>query len=220
MALVSAFAAAGWSVVAAGHSSLPDTPGPDVFPTRLDVTDADAVEALVAEVLHRRGRLDLLVNNAGVTRDGPLPRLDDDAWNRVLDVNLKGAFLCARAALGPMTRRGNGHILNIASFAGRSGARGQANYAAAKAGLIGLTLSLARETAASGIRVNAVLPGVLPTAMTRDLPAEVIAGFASANLLGRLNQPADVARAVVQFADLRDVSGQILQLDSRVSRWC
>ncbi len=220
-ALVEAFGGAGWRVAAAGHRTPPPafTGEPGVWCTQADVTDPGAVSGLVAGVLERWGRVDVLVCNAGVTADRLLLQMDDASWDRVLDVNLKGAFLCARAVLDPMVRQGGGHILNVASLAGRSGARGQANYAAAKAGLIGLTLALAREVGGQGIRVNAILPGVLATAMTAGLSPGALEAFTQANVLGRLGDPRDVARTVVAIAGARGVSGQVFQLDSRIARW-
>lgn len=217
--LVESFRADGWRVAAAGHTRRPVGEGEDFLASRVDVTDGVAVRAWVAEIVRRWGRIDLLVNNAGVVRDAPLARLGDADWNEVLGVNLKGPFLCAQAVLPSMMAQGTGRVLNVASFAGRAGARGQSNYSAAKAGLIGLTLSLARELGTAGIQVNAVLPGVLATAMTAAVDAKVMEAFAAANALGRINDTASVARAIVAIARMPDVSGQIFQLDSRVGRW-
>jgi 3-oxoacyl-[acyl-carrier protein] reductase len=218
-ALVTAFAAQGWRVFAGVHRTpLPDC-GERVQPVPLDVTQRESVAGAFQSVLEQAGRLDALVNNAGLAEDRLLPKLDDDAWQRVLDVNLRGAFLCAQAALRPMLRQRDGHILNVASFSARAGQAGQANYAAAKAGLIGLTQSLAREAGSRNVRVNAVLPGVLRTGMTAGLGEERLAEFAAANALGRLNDLDEVARFVVFLAGTRNVSGQVFQLDSRVARW-
>jgi 3-oxoacyl-[acyl-carrier protein] reductase len=119
-----------------------------------------------------------------------------------------------------MLKQRDGHILNLASFAARAGAAGQANYAAAKAALIGLTVSLAREMGARNVRVNAVLPGVLPTPMTAPLPPQQLAAFAAANALGRLNSVEEVARFIAFLAATHHISGQVFQLDSRIGRWC
>ena len=218
-ALVEAFRADGWRVAAAGNTRVPVGGGEDFLASRVDVTKGVAVRAWVAEIAGQWGRIDLLLNNAGVVRDAPLARLGDADWNEVLEVNLKGPFLCTQAVLPVMMRQRAGRVLNVASFAGRAGARGQSNYSAAKAGLIGLTLSLARELGAAGIQVNAVLPGVLATTMTATLSGDAMEAFAAANALGRINEPASVARAVVAIARMQDVSGQIFQLDSRVGRW-
>lgn len=159
------------------------------------------------------------MNNAGVTADQPAWQISDADWDRVIAVNLKGAFLCSREVLPVMLRQQDGHIINIASFSARQGTRGQANYAAAKAGLIGLTESLAREVGGDNVRVNAVLPGVMRTGMTARLTEVQLTELASANLLGRLNSIEEVAGFVAFLASLRNVSGQLFQLDSRISRW-
>jgi len=218
-ALVTAFAAAGWRVAAAWHHREPAAIPGGGLSLRLEVTDSGSVAAAVAQVQDRWGRIDALVNNAGVARDQLLVRMEDAVWDEVLAVNLRGAFLCARAALPGMVGRGEGVILNVASFAARGGGAGQGAYAAAKAGLIGLTLSLAREVGSLGIRVNAVLPGVLPTAMTSGLGPETLATYAAANALGRINEPVTVARQIVQVAEAREISGQVIALDSRIARW-
>jgi 3-oxoacyl-[acyl-carrier protein] reductase len=174
---------------------------------------------VVSNVEARWGRLDLLIHNAGVTADRLLARMSETDWDTVVDVHLKGAFFCCQAVLPAMVRRREGQILNISSFSGRSGAVGQANYAAAKAGLIGLTMSLAREVADFGIRVNAVLPGVLPTRMTATMTGAAREALVGANLLKRMNSLEEVASLVVAVACAQDVSGQIFQWDSRIGRW-
>jgi len=165
-ALVAEFAAKDWRVAAGFHGTAPPGENEQIFNAALDVTNTARITAAVDEVLSRWGRIDALVNNAGVTDDQPSWQMDETAWQRVLDVNLKGAFLCSQAVCRRMIRQRDGHIINISSFSGRAGQRGQANYAAAKAGLFGLTTSLAREVGSRNVRVNAVLPGVLPTKMT------------------------------------------------------
>ena len=218
-ALTAEFTAQGWCVAAAYHSLKSGAVSDSVWPVQLDVSDRDQAQAAVKQLLVRWGRVDALVNNAGVTADSSIPRMSNDNWDRVLNVNLKGAFLCSQAVLPAMLKQRDGHILNIASFAARSGPRGQANYAAAKAGLIGLTESLAREVGSRNIRVNAILPGVLPTPMTSKLTAAQLNELSAANALGRLNSLAEVARFVVFVARTQNISGQIFQLDSRVGRW-
>ena len=216
-ALAEAFDASGWQVVATSRE--PRETSSRILPIRLDVTRPDQVQEAIGAVLEKFGRLDLLVNNAGVTADAACGQLSDEDWQRVLDVNLRGAFLCCRAAARPMMRQRDGHIINISSFGARSGPRGQSNYAAAKAGLIGLTQSLARELGSRNVRVNAILPGVLPTNMTARLSPEHLAAFAQANALGRINEVGEVARFIVFLAGTQNISGQVFQLDSRVARW-
>ncbi len=218
-ALVQAFRGAGWRVAAAGHREAPLGEGDDLLGFTMNVTDRSQCERGVASILERWGQLDVLINNAGVTSDRLVMEMTDADWDRVIDVHLKGAFLCSRAALPAMVRQGDGQILNISSFAARSGGKGQVNYAAAKAGLIGLTLSLAREVAEHGVRVNAVLPGLLPTKLTRGLPEAARKGLVATNLLNRMNGLEEVATLVVGLAKTRDVSGQVLQWDSRIGPW-
>ena len=218
-AVVSELLAQGWRVGAGWHRQPLAGRGDALLPVGLDVTAAGSVAGAVAQVVERWGRLDLLVNNAGITRDALLAQMKLADWEAVMEVNLKGAFLCAQAALPVMARQQAGHIINLSSFAARAGARGQANYAAAKAALLGLTVSLAREAAPHGVCVNAVLPGVLPTGMTERLSAAQKAAFAEANLLRRLNELSEVARFIVFLAGMVNVSGQIFQLDSRIHSW-
>ncbi len=217
--LVNEFAAQGWRVVAGYHRTTAHTETDSVWPVQLDVTDRSRIEQVVPDILQRWPRIDALINNAGLTANALSSHLSDDDWNRVLSVNLKGAFLCSQAVLRPMLKQRDGHIINISSFSGRCGARGQSNYAAAKAGLLGLTTSLAKEVGSRNVRVNAVLPGVLPTAMTNQLDAAQLAAFATANALGRINSVAEVARFIVFLAAMQNVSGQLFQLDSRVCPW-
>ncbi|WCJ59131.1 SDR family NAD(P)-dependent oxidoreductase [Fontisphaera persica] len=218
-ALVEELLAQGWQVGAGWHQKPISQPHPALLPVPLDVTSAPSVQAAVQQLLDRWHRLDLLIHNAGLTRDSLIAQMQPADWEAVLAVNLKGAFLCARAALPVMQQQRSGHIIHISSHAARAGTRGQANYAAAKAALLGLTLSLAREAAPYDVRVNAVLPGVLPTEMTRRLRPEQINALAEANLLRRLNDLAEVARFVVFLAGMKNVSGQIFQLDSRLNSW-
>jgi 3-oxoacyl-[acyl-carrier protein] reductase len=222
-ALVEEFLSAHWQVVAGHRSSAatnytPGTPGP-LMVVPLDVTQRDQVEEAFENVVARFGRVDALINNAGVTADEPCGQMSEEDWQHVLDVNLRGAFLCSRAASRHMVRQRDGHIINISSYAGRAGARGQANYAAAKAGLFGLTQSLAKELGLRNVRVNAILPGVLPTKMTAQITSEQLGAFANANVLGRINALDEVARFIAFLATTRNISGQLFQLDSRIARW-
>lgn len=218
--LVEQFEQNGWNVAAGQHTTQLAASSPNILPINLDVTDVDQIEHAVASVLERWGRIDALINNAGVTEDQLVARMTEAAWDRVLDINLNGAFRISQAVIRPMMKQRDGHILNISSHSALHGAQGQAAYAAAKAGLIGLTQSLAKEVASRNVRVNAILPGVLPTSMTASLPPEIMRSFARANALGRINDIDEVARFVVFLAEMRNVSGQVFQLDSRIGRWC
>ena len=180
-----------------------------------DVAQADQVEAAIAAAERALGPIDILVNNAGLTRDNILLRLTDADWNAVLDANLKGAFHTTRAVIKGMMKRRAGRIVNITSIVGLTGNKGQANYAASKAGLIGFTKSVAKEYASRGILVNCVAPGFIETDMTAALPEEARATLLQAIALGRLGRPEDVAGAVLFLAsDLAGyITGQVLVVD-------
>jgi 3-oxoacyl-[acyl-carrier protein] reductase len=180
-----------------------------------DVSASGPVKAAFQEVLKRHGRMDILVNNAGITRDGLLLRMSDEQWERVVDINLRGAFYCSRAAARAMVRARYGRIVNIASVVGVAGNPGQANYVASKAGLIGLTKALAQELAPRGITVNAVAPGFIKTAMTDALSEEVRKALLAKVPLGRLGTPEDVAEVVAFLASPRAayITGQTVIVD-------
>jgi 3-oxoacyl-[acyl-carrier protein] reductase len=217
-ALVSEFLGQGWSVAAgARQPALNQKPG--ILPVALDVTNRSQVKDAVDQVMKQWKRIDVLINNAGVIADHPLPEMEDSEWEKVLAVNLKGAFICSQMVLRPMLHQTDGQIVNISSFSARAPRRGQANYAAAKAGLFGLTQSLAQEVGSRNIRVNAVLPGVLQTGMTTHLKPEQLEAFANSNALKRINSVEEVACFIAFLATTRNISGQIFQLDSRISPW-
>ncbi len=167
---------------------------------RADVSVVEEASALVNEVVEAFGVLHVLVNNAGITRDGLAVRMDDDAWRRVIDINLSGAFYVSRAALKHMMRARAGSIVNVSSVVGISGNAGQANYAASKAGIIGMTKSLAKEIGPRGVRVNAVAPGFIETQMTRDLPPDMREAVVDRTALRRLGTPEEVASLVCYLA--------------------
>lgn len=189
--------------------------GGEALALGVDVTDAAEVEAMVSSTLESYGRVDILVNNAGVTRDGLMMRMSEDAWDAVLDTNLKGAFLCTKAVARPMMKQRSGAIVNMTSIMGIAGNAGQANYAASKAGLIGLTKSAAKELASRGIRVNAVAPGWIETAMTADLGDDFKQQMLPRIPLARLGEPEDVANAVLFLCSdaAAYVTGQTLTVD-------
>jgi 3-oxoacyl-[acyl-carrier protein] reductase len=180
-----------------------------------DVAVAAQVEAAVAAAERALGPIDILVNNAGLTRDNLLLRLTDEDWDAVLDANLKGAFHTTRAVIKGMMKRRAGRIVNIASVVGLTGNKGQANYAASKAGLVGFTKAVAREYASRGVLANCVAPGYIATDMTAALPEDARASLLEGIALGRLGQPDDVAGAVLFLAsDLAGyVTGQVLVVD-------
>ena len=180
-----------------------------------NVADFDQVDEVVGRVIADFGRLDILVNNAGVTRDGLLMRMKPEDWDLVLQVNLKGSFNFIRCACRPMTKQRRGAIVNISSVVGLMGNAGQANYAASKAGLLGLTKSAAKEFAPRGIRVNAVAPGFIETEMTETLSEEVKKGWLSNIPCRRAGTISDVASAVLFLVgpDSQYLTGQVLQVD-------
>jgi 3-oxoacyl-[acyl-carrier protein] reductase len=187
--------------------------GGKAYALQANVSEESAVEGLIKTVLERSGRLDVLVNNAGITRDGLLMRMKTTEWKAVIDLNLTGVFLCTRAVTRTMLKQKSGRIINITSVVGLMGNAGQANYAAAKAGVIGFTRSAAKEMASRGITVNAVAPGFIATDMTKDLDAE---GILSAIPLGSFGTPEHVAGAVRFLAAdpaAAYITGQVLQVD-------
>jgi 3-oxoacyl-[acyl-carrier protein] reductase len=181
-----------------------------------NVADATEAAKLVADTVAHFGRLDVLVNNAGITRDNLLMRMSEGDWDAVLDTNLKGAFLCSKAALRHLLKaRDSGRIISISSVVGIIGNPGQANYAAAKAGLIGLTKTLAKEIASRGVTVNAIAPGFVTTDMTTVLPPEVQELAMKSIPLGSFGEPQDIAAAVAFLASpaARYITGQVLSVD-------
>ena len=178
---------------------------------RFDVTDIEAVNKAISEILEKYGKLDALVNNAGITRDGLFMRMNDENWNAVINTNLNSAYNVTSAVIKPMIKQRHGAIVNMSSIVGVYGNAGQANYAAAKAGLIGFTKSLAKELGSRNIRVNAVAPGFIQTDMTKDLKLD---GVEEHIPLRRLGQPEDIAKAVkFLIEDAEYVTGQVLQVD-------
>jgi 3-oxoacyl-[acyl-carrier protein] reductase len=189
--------------------------GVDALAVEGNVTVAADVDRMIDMALEKFGRVDILVNNAGITRDGLLMRMKDEDWDAVLTVNLKGAFLCTRAASKVMTKQRFGRIVNIASVVGQMGNAGQANYCASKAGLMGLTKSNARELAKRNITVNAVAPGFIATAMTDALPEKARQELAAQIPLERLGTPEDIAHAVVFLVSERAcyITGHVLSVN-------
>jgi 3-oxoacyl-[acyl-carrier protein] reductase len=181
----------------------------------VDVADQAAVQKAAGQIFEDFGRVDILVNNAGVTRDGLSMRMSMDDWDTVLNTNLKGAFNFIQAVMRPMIKQRSGRIINISSIAGLIGNAGQANYAASKAGLIGLTKTLARELASRGITVNAVAPGLIETDMTTVLSDEVRQNILKNVPLGKLGEPEDIAGAVAYLAsaEAKYITGQVLTVD-------
>jgi 3-oxoacyl-[acyl-carrier protein] reductase len=181
----------------------------------LDVTDRDAIDAVIARLMEQFGRLDILVNNAGIARDRLLLRMKRDDWDAVIATNLTAAYGCIQAGLKPMLRQRSGRIVNVSSVVGQAGNAGQANYAASKAGLIGLTKAVALEVASRNITVNAVAPGLIETDMTRAVSASAQQTWQERIPLGRLGTPEDVAAAVVFLAsdEAAYITGHVLAVN-------
>ena len=180
-----------------------------------DISSNEAATAMVDEVVKEFGRIDILVNNAGITRDGLLMRMSEEDFSDVIDVNLKGTFHCIRFASRQMMKQRSGKIINLASVVGISGNAGQVNYAASKAGIIGMTKSAAKELASRGITVNAVAPGFIETEMTEVLSDKLKEEMRGQIPLARMGQPEDVAKAVALLASEHAsyITGQVLQVD-------
>ena len=187
--------------------------GGKAYPLQADISSETSVNELIKTILDKSKKIDVLVNNAGITKDGLLMRMKTDDWQKVIDLNLSGVFYCTRAVSRQMLKQKKGRIINITSVVGLMGNPGQANYSAAKAGVVGLTQSAAKEFASRGITVNAVAPGFISTDMTKDLNSEAIL---SAIPLGRFGNPEDVAGTVRFLASdpsAAYITGQIIQVD-------
>ena len=187
--------------------------GGKAYALQANVSIEEEVDSLIKTVLERSGRLDVLVNNAGITRDGLLMRMKTSDWQSVIDLNLSGVFLCTRAVARPMLKQKSGRIINITSVVGLMGNAGQANYAAAKAGVIGLTRSTAKELASRGITVNAVAPGFIATDMTKDLDADSILKDIPLGTFGTQEQVAGAVRFLAADSAAAYITGQVLQVD-------
>ncbi|MBU5346498.1 3-oxoacyl-[acyl-carrier-protein] reductase [Virgibacillus sp. LDC1] len=189
--------------------------GVSAIAVKSNVGRTEEADAMVKQVLETFGRIDILVNNAGITRDNLIMRMKEEEFDQVIETNLKGVFNCLKAVTRPMMKQRYGRIINISSVVGALGNPGQANYVAAKAGVIGLTKSAARELASRGITVNAVAPGFIDTDMTRELPEDMREGLLGGIPLARLGQPEEIAGVVAFLASSSAsyMTGQVLHVD-------
>jgi 3-oxoacyl-[acyl-carrier protein] reductase len=189
--------------------------GVETLALQVDVSDFNSVNAMIKGALEAFDQVDILINNAGITRDNLIMRMDESDWDSVLDVNLKGAWNCSKALIRSMMKKRYGRIINISSVSGLAGQAGQTNYSASKAGLVGFTKALAREVASRNITVNAVAPGFIPTALTVDLPDELKEGMMKLIPLNRWGTPEEIAYAVAFFTseEAGYITGQVLSVD-------
>ncbi len=215
-AMAKAFAAEGAIVYAADIGGL-EYKAENVIGYKLNVTDVDAINLFHAELVEKHGKVDILVNNAGITADGMTRNITEEKWQRVIDVNLKGVFNMVRTFGPHMENAGGGSIINISSVVGIYGNIGQANYAATKAGVIGMTKSWAKEFARKGVpvRVNAIAPGYIMTDILKTVPQDLLDGFAKLTMLKRLGQPEEIAGVALFLAsdDSSYVTGQVISAD-------
>lgn len=219
-AIAAAFAERGVGVVLTGRNeetarATAEELGNGASGIAMDVADRSAVDAAVKSVLEKHGRIDVLVNNAGITRDNLLMRMKPEDWDAVMATNVNGLYYCSQAVLRPMIRQRSGRIINMSSVVGLMGNAGQVNYAASKAAILGFTKSLAREVASRNVTVNAVAPGYIETDMTKGLPAEATDVLQEAIPMHRIGQPSEVAAAVLYLASAGAgyVTGQVLQVN-------
>ena len=196
-------------------SEIAEQSGQKVIAVEVDVSNLAMAQTMAEAVIDQFDKVDILINNAGITRDDLLMRMKEEDWDDVININLKGAWNCSKAVLRPMMKKRYGRIVNISSVSGQAGQAGQTNYSASKAGLIGFTKAMAREVASRGITVNAVAPGFIPTALTNDLPNELKDYILTATPMGRMGTPEEIAFAVAFLAsdEASYITGQVLGVD-------
>jgi len=204
-----------WDVLGDELEQLAKELGDSSFAQKVDITKAEQVKTAINEVSDKFGGVHILVNNAGITRDNLLIRMKDEEWDQVLTVNLKGTFICCREIARPLSKNRWGRIINISSVVGIIGNPGQVNYASSKAGIIGLSMTLAKELSSRGITVNVIAPGFIDTPMTTDLPEEVKEAYLRRIPLGRMGKPEEIAKLAVFLASSQAdyITGQVIAID-------
>jgi len=186
-----------WDVNNEAGNALAESLGSNASFMNVNVSDKQAVEAAITKILITHNKIDILINNAGITRDSMFHKMEEEQWDQVININLKGVFLCGQAVAKVMRERGEGVIINTSSVVAHNGNFGQSNYVAAKSGIIGMTKVWAKELGGKGVRVNAVAPGFIATEMVKSVPEKVISMLEGKTPLGRLGQPEDIANAYV-----------------------
>jgi 3-oxoacyl-[acyl-carrier protein] reductase len=204
-----------YEIARSSAKEIADSTGKEALAVEVNVSDLSSASEMIDSAITKFEHVDILINNAGITRDTLIMRMDEDDWNAVIDVNLKGVFNCSKAVIRQMMKQRYGRIVNISSVSGQIGQVGQTNYSASKAGIIGFTKALAREVASRNITVNAVAPGFIPTALTVDLPEELKKTILDATPLGRMGKPEEIAYAVAFLAsdEAAYITGQVLAVD-------
>ncbi len=189
--------------------------GGEAFFAKLDVSNREQIKNVIQETLNKYGKIDVLINNAGIIQDALVVKMTEEQWDRVLNINLKGPFNCIQAVVGTMIEHGGGVIINVSSIVGLYGNIGQTNYASAKAGLIGMTKTLAKELGKKGIRVNAIAPGFIFTPMTASIPEKILEMMKEKTPLKRLGQPEDVANTLLFLAsdEASFINGAVISVD-------
>ncbi len=215
--LVDKFSSNGYEVIAGYFSCMMVKTDKNIF--QLDVTNAESVRNVFGFIKEKYNRLDVLINAAGLADDELIINMTENSWDRVIDVNLKGVMNCSRNAIELMKNNGGGHIINFASISALNGRVGQGNYSAAKAAIIGFTMSLAKELGKMNIRVNVILPGIIPSKMTANLNEKMLNKIIKDNVLCRSTTAEEVARFCAFLATMKNISGQVFHLDSRITRW-
>jgi len=218
-ALTNEFLGHGWKVIAGYFSGQIAKDNDNLFPVKVDITDNTQVREIFSTIREEFGRLDCLINAAGVVCDDLIFNMTEADWEKVIKVNLIGTVNCSREAIGIMAGKGGGHIINFSSISAKTGRMGQSNYVASKAAVIGFSLCLAKESGSANIRVNVIIPGFIESKMTSNLKEEIKSNLIAENVLGRTTNAGEIARFCHFLSTTENISGQVFQLDSRIIKW-